>query len=151
MFSAAYQSCISQLNGLVVLPNSCRLIFTTANSHAEVYVFHGYKGWDWLKWSHPFKQSHLILSTLGQNELWHVFLTRDTKVRFASLQIHVNSAVRNCKARLTGETRSLTQVGIRTLTALSTKEVPENSGEQHYSSEGRKCYLLFIIYYLCIY
>lgn len=35
MFSAGYQSCISQLNSLTVLPNSCRLLFTTANIHAE--------------------------------------------------------------------------------------------------------------------
>jgi len=31
MFNAGYQSCISQLNGVIVLPNFCRLILTTSN------------------------------------------------------------------------------------------------------------------------
>lgn len=56
----------------------------------------------------------------------------------------MNSAVRNCKAHLTGKTKSLTKVGRGTLMVLSTKEVPDDSGEQHYSSEGKKFYLLFI-------
>ena len=120
---AGYQSCISQLNGLIVLPNSCRLIFTTANSHAKGYIFYWYKWWDWLQRSHSFKWSHLILPTPGRNELWYFFLIRDIKVSFVSfsLQIHANSAVRNFKACLTGETDSLIQVGRFTLMVLSTK------------------------------
>lgn len=43
MFSAGYQFCISQLNSLIVLPSSCRLIFTTANSQVKGHIFYWHK------------------------------------------------------------------------------------------------------------
>lgn len=127
MFGAGPQFCISQLNSFIVLPNPCRLIFTTAKSHTKGCIFTG------------FQRSHPILSTLGPKELSYFFLIKDTKESFASfpVQIHINSTARNFEVYLTGETQRFKQIGRFTLRVVVHKMNPRKSGDQHDTSEGR--------------